>query len=192
MIDLRKFLLIGTLFAATASSAFANPMSTVNGSKIDMSGTVKVVGSGATSGLHFTTNPEAAFGGTNGLAFFNGPASIILSNTFTFAGIHPGKGELLFSTTAFGNTLQFYVTGYSYSGNTLTFTGYLSDNGVAGSNATLVETLGAAAGGDKGNFYTGELTLTPEPNSIVLLGTGLLAACGMMSIRRRRMLGATA
>lgn len=190
MIDLRRFLLIGTLFAATASSAFANPMSTANGSKIDMSGTVKVVGSGATTGLLFTTNPETASGGTNGLSYFN-TGSIILSNTFTFSEIKPGKGELLFSTTADGNTLQFYVTGYTYAGNTLMLTGYLSDNGVAGTNATLVDILGSSAG-DRGSHYTGELTTTPEPSSIVLLGSGLIAVCGMFSVRRRRIMQATA
>jgi hypothetical protein len=162
-------------------------MSTINGSKLDIAGTVKISGSGLTY-----SSPATATNGTNGLAYFDGVSSIILSNTFTLAGVKPGVGELLFTSSSHGTTLGFYVTGYSFSGGTVTFTGYVTANGVAGSNATLVETLGASAGGDKGNYYTGELTLTPEPNSIVLLGTGLLAACGMMTIRRRRAIGVTA
>lgn len=162
-------------------------MGTVNGSKIDISGTVKT----SSSGLIYSS-PASATNGTNGLAFYDGANSIILSNTFTFAGVKPGVGELLFTSASHGTTLGFFVTGYSFSGGTVTFTGYVTANGVAGSNATLIETLGAVADAGKGNYYTGELTLTPEPNSIVLLGTGLLAACGMMAVRRRRTIGVTA
>jgi hypothetical protein len=116
-------------------------------------------------------------------------------NTFSFNGITAVTGELLFFANLGGHPLQFYVTSYTYSGSTITFFGYITDNGGTISNATLVDKLGTVVtgpgAGNMGNYFTGTLSLTPEPNSVVLLGTGLLAACGMIAVKRRRTLTAT-
>jgi len=187
MIDFTKFLLIGTLFAGFAGSAFASPITT---STLDINGTLKLSGSGSSTGLNFTTDPAPATNGTGQLAYFDGSSEVVLSKTFVFSTIKQHGGELLFTMTEGKYTVEFFVTGYTYNANTLTFTGYMSTNGVAGSNATLVDTFGSTSG-DNGTSYTGELTLTPEPNSIVLLGTGLLATCGLLTVKRRRALFAT-
>jgi len=183
--NFRKLLFIASLFVASTATAFASPLI----GSIDIAGTVK---GGAGGSINFTTNPATASNGTGALQYFNGPNKINFVPTFTLAGIQPGTGEQLFTMTVPGYVVSFYVTSFSVTGTTYTFTGYLTQNGVASSNATLVDVLGGSAGGDKGNFYSAELTLTPEPNSIVLLGTGLLAACGIMTIKRRREISALA
>jgi hypothetical protein len=185
MINFTKFLLIGTLFAGAASTAFASPLT----GTLDITGTAKA-GTGGV--INFTTNPAAASNGTGALQYFDGTKEIVLSTTFSLAGIKPGAGEMLFSMTKNSYVVDFFVTGYTQSGTTYTFTGYLTQNGVATNYATLVETIQTGAA-DLGSNYTAELSLTPtpEPSSIVLLGTGLLAACGMLSIKRRRMIAAT-
>jgi hypothetical protein len=181
MMNFTKFLLIGTLFAAASASAFASPLTT---GTLDIDGTMKVVGSGKTSGLDFTSDPVSATGGTGLLAPLDGSNNIAFSNTFTFSNVKPVTGELLFTITKNGFVGEFYVTSYSYNSTSLTFTGYVTGNYGITDNATFVETIDGT--GDKGLSYTGELTITPEPNSVLLLGTGLLATCGMISLKRRR------
>jgi hypothetical protein len=184
MINLTKFLLIGTLFAATAASAYASPLT----GTLDISGTAKA---GASGVINFTTNPTAAFNGTGSLQYFDGATEIKLSTTFSLAGIKPGAGEMLFTMTKNGYTVDFFVTGYTVSGSTYTFTGYLTQNGVIATDATLVELIQGNGPGDLGNDYTAQLSLTPEPNSLVLFGSGLFAVCGAMYFKRRRELAAT-
>ena len=179
--NLPKFLLIGTLFLASTSAAFASP---ITGS-LDLTGTAK---SGSGGSINFTTNPTSASNGTGVFQNFTGPNEVALSTTFTLAGIQPGAGEQLFTISKFGYNVSFFVTSYTKTGTAYTFKGYLTENGVASSNATLVETLSGNAG-SLGTDYTAELTLTPEPNSFVLLGTGLLGICGFVELKRRRALG---
>jgi hypothetical protein len=185
MIDFTKSLLIGTLFAASASFAFASPLT----GTLDISGTVKTGGAGGI--INFTSNPTAASNGTGALQYFDGTKEIALSTTFSLAAIKPGTGEMLFSMTKGGYTVDFFVTGYTVRGSTYTFTGYLTSNGVPYTDATLVELIQGTADGGLGNHYTAELSITPEPNSVVLLGSGMLAIGGATFFKRRRAVAAT-
>ena len=186
MMNFTRFLLIGTLFAGATASAFASPITT---GTLDIDGTFKVTGSGPTSGLDFLNDPTSATSGTGILTNLSGTNDVQLSTNFTFSQIKPGTGELLFTITKGPSVVEFMVTSYSYSSTTLTFTGYLIGNNGQSAPATFVDQLTLT--GDKNYNYAGELVVTPEPNSILLLGTGLLATCGMISLKRRRMIGVT-
>jgi hypothetical protein len=184
MNHLTKFLLIGTLFVGAANSAFASPIT----GTIDINGTAKTGGTGT---ITFTTNPAAATNGTGVFTTFNGPTEVKFAPTFSISAITPTTGELLFSMkNNYGYTIAFYVTNYTVSGSTYTFTGYLTLNGVNTAPGVLVDTF-TSPDGNLGSEFSAQLTVTPEPNSIVLLGTGLFAACGMIAFRRRRESAAT-
>ena len=178
MIDFTKFLLIGTLFAGATASAFASPLT----GTLTIAGTAKASG---TTVINFTTNPAASSNGTGALKYFDGPQEILLVTNFTLAGVTPGAGELLFGMTTYGTTVDFYATSYTLSGASYTFLGYITENGSKVNDATLIDTF-TTPDGALGTEYVGQFTLTPEPNSIVLLGTGLLAACGVITVKRRR------
>jgi len=185
MMNCTKFLLIGTLFAGATASAFASPLTT---GSIDIDGTYKVTGSGGSSGADYTANPTSATNGTGILAGLDGFDNVVLSQTFTLTNIKAGAGELLFTISKGGSVVEFFATSYTKSGSTFTYTGYLTANNGQSSLATFIETEGASDG-DQGNFYDGVLTVTPEPSSVVLVGTGMLFAGGMfISLRRRSLI----
>ena len=96
------------------------------------------------------------------------------------------------TTTEGGETLTFYVTSYvaNYigpSGANIDGTGYFTETGAV--NYTQTNAYFAFAPSKAGSsmtFSANTVTAaTPEPSSLVLLGSGLVSAAGML-IRRRR------
>ncbi|MDP9038255.1 MAG: PEP-CTERM sorting domain-containing protein [Acidobacteriota bacterium] len=151
--------------------------------------TLDLVTPGSTTGS--TTGVVTGPAATGTLASFY-PSGTVTDYSFSTSTISAATPTLILSITSGADTLQFYATSTgAYTATSLPSTegalvlyGYLSD---VGPNYTTNQAaqLDIAANGI-GNNFTEDLTApTPEPSSLMLLGTGLLSAGGVMFRRRK-------
>lgn len=96
------------------------------------------------------------------------------------------------TTTEGGETLTFYVESYKadYIGSTganIDGTGYFTETGTVNYTSTAADfSFAPNKAGSSMTFSANTVTANaPEPSSLVLLGSGLVSAAGML-IRRRR------
>jgi hypothetical protein len=141
------------------------------------------VGSGDFTGVLY----DPSFGGTYDLTADFTATGLILSVTSPNATSNV-RGHtqytLTFSDAAFGPTFDLVSLGCNSTNSACslyTLPNFLSSDVVSGSTVTL--TFDGIAAGDVYTFQSVTPSATPEPSSLALLGTGLLAGVG--ALRRR-------
>ena len=198
-------LALGAVVAASSSLALADTISASGGASFN-STTIQF-------DPNFTVDATATTAGTPG-GFFSGFNSINFTSMplvyTTPASGYPAGGLFVFSVSNGSYTDSFYVTSAgstlttdknnaNYVDLNITGMGYFSGGNMTGDLASdfFISTQGEP--GPDGVYvanaattsFSGTATLTPptsvtpEPNSLILMGTGLLAAAGMLFMRRR-------
>ena len=178
-----KTLSLGAVVLASASIASATPIA--SGSAIVVGGT----DSFTSTSIQFTPAIGLVTGATSNLStFVYSPATL---QSFNFAA---ADGVTVFSSTNYlAQTVTFTINnilsvipGSTSTGPTIAVagTGTLNETGFDPTNATfnLTSSTDLITGF---SIESSSTAVTPEPNSLMLLGTGLVSAAGML-VRRRR------
>jgi len=125
------------------------------------------LGGGANYQLNIGQSPSSSVQVNTGVGFNSGPLTLsfteLAGNAWSFS-LTTGSGTTTFSSSSTGDSLYE---------NDISQVELFSLNG--GSSRTL---------GDNGNLYYNNLEIVPEPATVSLLGTSLLA--GLLIYRRRR------
>jgi hypothetical protein len=195
MKNFSKLALLGAALAFTASSAFATPVTystsgVFSASSSDVVTFGNILGNSTTltfAGISSTTidAPSNVSFGTVNVATTGSGASGSGSFTLTIDQTVPSVGSGSLVGTLTGSFSENSSTGY------LDFSNLILQIGTGQSQVTY--TLQQPVGGyelvppndNNGNTtIQGNITPAPEPSSLMLLGTGLLGAAGMLFRRR--------
>jgi hypothetical protein len=191
--------IIGSISGNDDLAVFNNATGTIN---FGASGTVSSNPVGSTIAPYFSNGMAMTFyqdtlAGSNGNFFYNpiagGSVGPLPGSTATTGGV-----EVFSITSPNGVTLAFYTT-YDFTqaafgtaastpqGVLLTGLGYFTETGYDPTPGTFTLNGSESAGGvfSFGGTATATPVVTPEPNSLILLGTGLVSAAGV-GFRKRR------
>ncbi len=177
-----KFAVLGAVLAASAPLAFATPIN----------GAVGIGGADSFTSSSITFNPSTGF-----VLSANGTMAPFLLDTVSLTSFTTDSAvgtEVLSATTTASGTLDFtitnlaqFATGMDAMGDPVLLvsgSGLFTETGydpTAGSFSLSSTSTGATTFQLNG----GANAVTPEPNSLLLMGTGLMGAAGLLFTRRR-------
>lgn len=175
---MKKLLTLGVVVAASASIASADPMIT---------GKVSIAG-----GDTYNAQQGLVFNGAASVIADQGTLSALGTCTSCVTMSNLNYGTVLpvdlFTVTNNGVTVSLNLTSvdsYSTANNTLTIwgEGVLSETGYAPTKGDFI--LTSQYGGNSDEVSFSATAATPEPNTLMLLGTGLVSSAGALYRRRR-------